>query len=64
MRAAGLARITFHGLRHSDATIPLANGVPVSVVSERLGHATVQTILGTEGHVIPGLQGQAVDGTR
>ena len=56
----GLPRLTFHGLRHTHATILLANGVPVKVVSERLGHATVQITLDTYGHVIPGLQGQAV----
>lgn len=61
VKAAGLPRITFHGLRHTHATILLANGVPVKVVSERLGHATVQITLDTYGHVIPGLQGQAVD---
>lgn len=60
VKASGLPRITFHGLRHTHATILLANGVPVKVVSERLGHATVQITLDTYGHVIPGLQGQAV----
>ncbi|NHC24120.1 site-specific integrase [Nocardioides sp. IC4_145] len=61
VKATGLPRLTFHGLRHTHATILLANGVPVKVVSERLGHATVQITLDTYGHVIPGLQGQAVD---
>ncbi|MEI2810821.1 MAG: tyrosine-type recombinase/integrase [Nocardioides sp.] len=60
VKVSGLPRITFHGLRHTHATILLANGVPVKVVSERLGHATVQITLDTYGHVIPGLQGQAV----
>jgi integrase len=61
VKAAGVPRVTFHGLRHTHATILLANTVPVKVVSERLGHATVQITLDTYGHVIPGLQGQAVD---
>ena len=37
--AAGLPRIRLHDLRHSYATAALAAGVPVKVVSERLGHA-------------------------
>jgi integrase len=41
--AAGLPRITLHGLRHSYATAALKAGVPVKVISERLGHATVAT---------------------
>lgn len=52
-------RITLHGLRHTHATILLAAGTPVKVVSERLGHRDVTTTLNYYGHVIPGIQGQA-----
>lgn len=34
-----LPRIRLHDLRHTHATIPLKAGIPVKVVSERLGHA-------------------------
>jgi integrase len=60
VKASGLPRITFHGMRHTHATILLAKGLPVKVVSERLGHATVQITLDTYGHVMPGMQTQAV----
>lgn len=60
VRDSGLPRITFHGMRHTHATILLSKGVPVKVVSERLGHATVQITLDTYAHVMPGLQAQAV----
>ena len=46
-------RLVFHGLRHTSATILLAAGVPVHVVSERLGHANVRITLDTYAHVIP-----------
>jgi integrase len=36
--AAGLPRLTMHGLRHSYATLALRAGLPVQVLSERLGH--------------------------
>ena len=38
----------------------MAAGTPVKVVSERLGHATIQITLDTYGHVMPGMQAQAV----
>ncbi|MCL6563277.1 MAG: site-specific integrase [Firmicutes bacterium] len=51
--AAGAPRIHFHDLRHLHATVLLAAGVPVRVVSERLGHARIQTTLQIYGHVLP-----------
>lgn len=36
----GLPPITLHGLRHGSATMALAAGVPIKVISEMLGHAT------------------------
>jgi site-specific recombinase XerD len=42
---------TPHWLRHSHATTLLLAGVPVHVVSRRLGHADVQTTLNVYGHV-------------
>ena len=53
-RAAGLPRITLHGLRHSYATAALAAGVPLKVISERLGHATIAITIDIYQHVIPG----------
>jgi len=42
---------TPHWLRHSHATALLLAGVPVHVVSRRLGHADVQTTLNLYAHV-------------
>jgi integrase len=53
--AARLPRITLHGLRHSYATAALKAGVPVKIISERLGHATVAITLDVYSHVIPGM---------
>nr|BBH92286.1 hypothetical protein KTA_04850 [Thermogemmatispora argillosa] len=57
---AGLPRIHFHDLRHSTATILLALGVPIKVVQELLGHSHVNTTLGIYGHVLPGMQEEAL----
>lgn len=50
--AAGLARITFHDLRHSYATGALRAGVSPKVISERIGHANVGFFLETYAHVL------------
>jgi integrase len=38
-----------------------ATGIPAKIVSERLGHATVQITLDTYSHVLPGLDAQAAE---
>lgn len=50
---AGLpTSFTFHGLRHTSATLELASGAPLKAVSERLGHRkTATTDIYT--HVLP-----------
>lgn len=40
--------ITFHTARHTWATIAKSRGIPVAVISEALGHASVST---TEGYL-------------
>jgi integrase len=57
--AEGVKRITFHGMRHTCATLLLQAGEPVHVVSKRLGHARVEITLNTYAHVLPDMQKQA-----
>jgi integrase len=54
-----LPTIRVHDLRHTHATLLLANGIPVKVVSERLGHATVTITMEIYQHVLPGMQAEA-----
>ncbi|MEC4688648.1 MAG: tyrosine-type recombinase/integrase [Nitrospirota bacterium] len=61
VRAAGLAPLRFHDLRHTSASLLLSAGVHPKVVSERLGHAGVSITLDTYSHVLPGLQEEAAD---
>lgn len=53
-RNAGLPPIRLHDVRHSYATAALAAGVPVKVVSQRIGHADVGVTLAVYAHVLPG----------
>lgn len=58
---AGISKtVKFHDLRHTHATLLLLDGVNVKVVSERLGHSTVQMTLDIYSHVLPGMQDTAV----
>jgi integrase len=58
-KRVGLPPIRLHDLRHSVASILLAQGVHPKVVSEQLGHATIALTLDTYSHVIPSLQQEA-----
>lgn len=49
----GLKVITFHGLRHTSATMLLANGIPLKNVAERLGHSRASTTANIYAHAIP-----------
>ncbi|MEV4888979.1 site-specific integrase [Nonomuraea sp. NPDC055795] len=51
--------VRLHDLRHTHATLLLSKGVPVKVVSERLGHASPTVTLTVYAHVMPGNQRDA-----
>lgn len=59
VRRSKLPRIRLHDLRHSHATIALRAGVPVKVISERLGHEHPAFTMKQYAHVIPGMQAEA-----
>ena len=56
---AGLPHLTLHGLRHTNVTLMLKDGVDVMVASRRAGHASVRITLDLYGHLLPGMQGKA-----
>jgi integrase len=45
--------VTLHALRHTHATLLLAAGVPLHVVSRRLGHASEAFTAQVYPHVLP-----------
>jgi len=61
LAAADLPRVTFHGLRHSAASVMLEAGVSLRVVSELLGHSTIRITADLYSHVAPTLARDAAD---
>lgn len=58
---AGFDGLRFHDLRHTHATLLLMAGVPPKAVQARLGHSTIQMTMDTYGHLLPGIDEQAVE---
>jgi integrase len=54
-----LPRITLHALRHVHATQLLVQGVPIKVVSERLGHSKIALTMDIYAHVLPAMDQDA-----
>jgi integrase len=60
-RLDGVPPIRLHDVRHTHATLLLAAGVPIKVVSERLGHATIAMTLDVYAHVLPAMDREAAE---
>jgi integrase len=53
--------VRLHDLRHTAATLMLAAGVPLKVVSETLGHSSIAITADVYSHVTPDLRREAAD---
>ena len=60
---AGVPTIRFHDLRHTHGSLLINDGIPVKVVSERLGHAHIAFTMQTYQHLLPGMQADAARST-
>jgi integrase len=58
---AGVPVIRIHDLRHTSATLMLANNVHPKIVQERLGHANISMTLDRYSHVTMDMQRDAAD---
>lgn len=59
IKAHGLSHLTFHGLRHANATLALIAGVKPKVLSERLGHPSIAETMDIYAHLLPGMEEEA-----
>jgi len=58
---AGLPHKRFHDLRHTAASLLLAQGVHPRVVMETLGHSQISVTMNKYSHVLPVLQRDAAN---
>lgn len=58
LRRAGLPHLRLHDLRHTAATLLLADGVHPKLVQEMLGHSSISLTLDTYSHVTPALHAE------
>ena len=59
VKASALPRIRLHDTRHTAASLMLASGTPVKVVSDLLGYASPTITLATYAHVLPNMAEEA-----
>ncbi|WP_147391993.1 tyrosine-type recombinase/integrase [Amnibacterium setariae] len=59
VRQAGLPVMTFHGLRHQHASLLIAQGVELAIVSKRLGHSSIAITNDLYSHLLKDANRQA-----
>lgn len=61
VKRSGLPKVTVHSLRHTYATLMIADGAPLVVVSKQLGHAQTSTTANIYAHAIASAQAKAME---
>lgn len=56
-----LPKVSFHGLRHTNATLLMSQNIDLATVSKRLGHANITTTLNIYTHTLEKLDQTAAD---
>lgn len=59
---AELHGLRFHDLRHTCASLLIAQGAHPKIIQERLGHASITTTMNRYGHLFDGLDATLIDG--
>lgn len=62
LKEAGLPKIRFHDLRHTAATLMLADGVPLVTVSKILGHSSPSITAAIYAHALDESKSEAIAG--
>lgn len=60
-KLANVKQIRNHDFRHSHATLLLSKGVPITVISKRLGHSNISMTLNKYSHLIPEDEDKAIN---
>jgi len=59
VKRTGLPKVTVHSLRHTYASLMIADGIPLIVISKQLGHAQASTTNNIYAHVIASAEARA-----
>lgn len=60
-KLANVKKIRIHDFRHSHASLLVSKGVPLTVISKRLGHKDLTTTLNLYSHLIPEDEDRAIN---
>ncbi len=60
-KIAEVKKIRLHDFRHSHATLLLSQGVPITVISQRLGHSDIAMTLNTYSHLMKQDEDKAIN---
>lgn len=58
---AGIDKIRFHDLRHTYASLLLANGAPMKYVQHQLGHSSITMTMDLYTHLLPEVNDKCVN---
>ncbi len=61
LELAGLRRMRFHDLRHTFASLMIAQGEHPKTIQEAMGHSSIAMTMNTYAHLLPRLQEEAAD---
>jgi integrase len=61
LKEANLPKVRIHDLRHTCATLLIAQGAHVKAIQRHLGHSSIQITLDTYGHLLPDEQDRVAD---
>ena len=61
LRKAGLNIIRFHDLRHTYASLLIAQNIPIKYIQRQMGHGSIQVTMDTYGHIMPEVNQQGIN---
>ena len=61
LQRAGIDSIRFHDLRHTYASLLLANGAPMKYVQHQLGHSSIKMTMDLYTHLLPEVNEQCIN---
>ena len=54
-RRVSSRRLTWHGLRHTYASLLIKQNAPMKYISDQMGHSSIQITMDTYGHLMPSI---------